>query len=315
MPGKQLAPFWQGNRAELFATFALSSVAAVVVVPRQVDFGLDLFCTLTHQGGNALYAGRSFGVQVKSASNPEGRYGGFDNAGAWKSYEIEWLYGQDLPMLLCTVDRDLWQVKLYSVTRMWWVPYKMGTPGEVVLVPDLELEQLNGPDPEIRYPRKVMQPSADGSRAGDGYSYRIPLGKPVVQFALDQDEAPEQCDIIRKCIDTWVYLESRNLRHYKMHVPYTEEWKEWSPNVPPESGIQLWHYFNPTPDKNVREILAAISPGVASLFHQLRVQKQDQKLEQVIPICHLLGEYECLDKSVADEVIKRDQAGGADIVV
>jgi hypothetical protein len=75
MPGLQLASFWEWNRAELFGTYVLSGIASVAAVPHQFDVGVDLLCTLMRREGNALYAGRSFGVQVKSGAQ-EFRYGG-----------------------------------------------------------------------------------------------------------------------------------------------------------------------------------------------------------------------------------------------
>ena len=61
MTGLLLAKPWEGHRNEAFAEYVLSSIATVVRVPRQADFGFDLLCTLTRYAGNVLYAGRSFG--------------------------------------------------------------------------------------------------------------------------------------------------------------------------------------------------------------------------------------------------------------
>jgi len=121
MPGLQWSTFWEGNRAELFATYILSSVAAVVPVPRPVDYGLDLLCTLTRRDNRALYAGRAFGVQVRSISRSEVKYGGVNREGDWREHEVEWLYGQDQPILLCLVDLKEWRIRLYSTVRVWWV--------------------------------------------------------------------------------------------------------------------------------------------------------------------------------------------------
>ena len=142
MPGLQLASFWEGNRAQLFATHVLSSVAAVVPVPVPMDFGHDLLCTLTRRERHALFAGRAFGVQVKSKSDPEIRYGGLNERGEWKRYEVDWLYEQHQSFVVCLVDLKEWTVNLYSTQFMWWVPWQKGTPGEVVLVPDLSLDDF-----------------------------------------------------------------------------------------------------------------------------------------------------------------------------
>ena len=106
MTGLQLASFWEGNRAQLFATHVLSSVAAVVPVPVPMDFGHDLLCLLTRRKDNALYAGRAFGVQVKSGSIREIRYGGLNDKQTWKKYELDWLYDQHQPLITVTASRS-----------------------------------------------------------------------------------------------------------------------------------------------------------------------------------------------------------------
>jgi hypothetical protein len=98
MPGQQLLSTWKGNRAELLAAYILFSPAAVTHVRREDDYGLDLLCTLVSQQHNVLRAGRSFRVQAKSSNEPTVTYGGIDTHGAWKGYEIEWLFNQDQPI-------------------------------------------------------------------------------------------------------------------------------------------------------------------------------------------------------------------------
>ncbi len=88
MTGLILATPWEGNRNEAFAEYVLSSVAAVMRVRREADFGYDLLCTLMHYDDGMLYAGRSFGVQIKPAGEPTVTYGRIDGKnGIWKKYE------------------------------------------------------------------------------------------------------------------------------------------------------------------------------------------------------------------------------------
>ena len=117
MPGLQLASFWEGNRAELFATYVLSGIASVASVPHQFDVGIDLLCTLMRRDGNSMYAGRSFGVQVRLGAR-EFRYGGLTDRGKWKKHELKWLFSQDVPLLFGVVDLNKWHFRLYSPTRI-----------------------------------------------------------------------------------------------------------------------------------------------------------------------------------------------------
>jgi hypothetical protein len=301
MPGLQLASFWEGNRSQLFATHVLSSVAAVVPVPVSMDFGTDLLCTLTHREGPVLYAGRSFAVQVKSESEPEVRYGGLNKKGEWKRYEIDWLWGQDQVFFLCVVDLREWTVKVYSTQRMWWVRWQKGIPGEVVLVPDARPEDFASGDANNRYPFERIPDTASGT-PGDGFSYRVPLGPPIVCVEVKEQEAPEFRDRLRLCLDAWISLDYRNLTHRALRVPYVEEWTSWNTNELPGPAVQLVHFFNPNRDQNIPEILASISPAIASLMHNLNHQGQVEKLEEVKSLARMLDSYGVLDGTAVNFV-------------
>jgi hypothetical protein len=265
-----------------------------------MDFGFDLLCTLTRREGNSLYAGRAFGVQVKSKGSPEMRYGGLDDRGNWKGYEIDWLYGQDQPLVACIVDLKAWTVNLYSTQFMWWVPWQVGAPGEIILVPELSLDEftdVEGRSMTNRYRSEPLPPARDGTRAGDGRSYRVPLGDPIVSVSLKEQEAQTYRDQLRECLDRWLALDYRNIIHYRLHVPYVEEWREWVTNEPPEPPGAFWHFFNPTPEYNIGAILRSISPAIASLLHNLACQRQTNKVEAVRPLARLIRDYGLLDRS------------------
>ena len=289
MPGLQLASFWEGNRAELFATYALSSVAAVVNVPRPFDFGLDLLCTLTHQDNNLLHAGKAFGVQVKAASAQKVQYGGLDaKKRKWKKHEIDWLFGQDQPIILCIVDLKQWRVRLYSTIPIWWLRWMRGPNlGEVVLEPDLEADSSKSRG----YSRTQLELGEDDLECGDGYSHSVPLGKPIFDIELKQQETKEYRDNLRLCLDRWLELDYRNIIHYRMQVPFTSEWADWEPNTPPGPVVKFRHYHNSMPDKNIYNILSSMAPASVALFRNLEVQGQHAKLKHVLPIMRLMNAY------------------------
>lgn len=293
MPGLRLASFWEGDRSELFATYILSSVAAVVPVPRQVDFGIDLLCTLTRHEGKALYAGPAFAVQIKSESARQICYGGLDRHGKWKSHELQYLFGQDQPLILCVVSLDEWRVRLYSTARIWWVLWQRGNqPGEIVLDPDLDLDE--------RRSLRELYESTPLQGAGDGFSYRVPLGPPIVDVVLSERDIDDQRQVIRTCIESWVELDYRNIRHRKMGVPYFEDWLHWQPNTPPNPTARIWHFWNPVPGYNVPGILRSISPAVTNLMMNLQAQGQTEELHAVVPLAGLLQQYEMLDPMGSD---------------
>jgi hypothetical protein len=301
MSNRQVASYWEGNRAELFSTYVLSSVAAVSPVHRPFDFGIDLLCTLTHRREHCLYAGRSFGVQVKSGQEREFQYGGLDEKKKiWKRHEVEWLYGQGQPFLVSTVSLKERRVQIYSPSPMWWLRWKVGWPGEVVLTPDA----LKGasPDKSASYPRVRLPLDADGHMAGDGFRYVVPLGRPIVDIVLDEEDSEEHREHIRACLDKWLALESSNIRHYQMRVPFTQEYLDWAPNEIPTSQTSQHYLFNDTPDQNVPEILESIGPSVAALYHNFRIQGQGERLSDLQSIVRLLQDYGALDSSAIQQV-------------
>ncbi len=303
MPGLQLASFWEGTRAQLFATHVLSSVAAVVPVPVPMDFGHDLLCTLTRRERHALYAGHAFGVQVKAKGSPEIRYGGLNDRREWKRYEIDWLYGQHQPLIVCIVDLKDWAVSLYSAQFMWWVRCQKRTPGEIVLTPDLRLDDYTdaeGRSMENRYRSTPLPNASDGSSAGDGLSYSVPLGRPIVSVSVKEQEAAAFRDQLRECLDRWLALDYRNLTYMRLKVPYVEEWRDWVTNQPPEPPGTLWHFSSPTKDQNIRDILSSIAPAIASLMHNLKHQKQMEKLGVVKPVAKLIHQYGLLDRTAVN---------------
>ncbi len=118
MTGQLLKATWKGTRAELLTSYILSSISAVTQVRRETDFGLDLLCTLIVYESNVIRPERSFGVQVKPASDPRVEYGGLDKHRRWKDYEVSWLFNQEQPIVVAIADVQNWRVRLYDTSRI-----------------------------------------------------------------------------------------------------------------------------------------------------------------------------------------------------
>lgn len=312
MPGLRWAPFWEGDRAEVFAQYVLSNIAAVVPVPRPVDFGFDCLCTLVSQKGDALYAGRSFGVQIKSAGSSKIVYGGFDQKGRWKGYEIEWLYGQSQPLLICLSDIKKQEVKLYNVSRMWCIRWTNPRPSQILLVPDEYPSKNIREDP---CPREPLKNIPSGKFHGDGYSYRVPLGAPIVSIFLKEEDTHEQRERIRVCLDGWLALEYQNIWHYQMRIPYSLDVLKYQTNQPPNftGSVRSFRYhISREPEAHVRSILLSIAPAIESLIRNLAAHKQADKLVEVLPIAHLARAYGAFfwseTSKFIDEYQKRKEA-------
>lgn len=135
MPGSIWFPFRQGNRSEYLALYILSSLGISVYVPRIEDIGADFYCSLTKRDGNRMTFHLPFIVQVKSSSVEKIPFGGPDEHGRWRKEEIEWLFSQELPLLVGVVDKETSKLHLYSTSSMWAARYAGGAFGEIVLLP------------------------------------------------------------------------------------------------------------------------------------------------------------------------------------
>ena len=106
MPGVMWASFREGDRSEYLSLYLLSSMGVAVSVPRQEDIGADFHCVLARIDGKRLTFKEPFLVQIKSSSaKSDIRYGGPDDKGRWKREEVDWLFSQELPLLIGIADK------------------------------------------------------------------------------------------------------------------------------------------------------------------------------------------------------------------
>jgi hypothetical protein len=172
------ASFREGDRSEYLALYLLSALGVAVSVPRQEDIGADFHCVLASTDGKRSTFKDPYLVQVKSSSaRGDIRYGGPDDKRRWRREEVEWLFGQELPILVGLVDKASSSLNLYSTSNMWHARYMGGNLGEVCLVPDSPAEQ----NAEIPRPYANQQ-AGWPSGIGDQQLWTVPLGPPLVSI-------------------------------------------------------------------------------------------------------------------------------------
>jgi hypothetical protein len=263
---------------------------------------------------NVLRAGRAFGVQVKSVNDPLVKYGGIDKSGNWKGYEIDWLFNQDQPIIIALADIEKYQIRLYNTFRIWYLRYQIGrNPGEIVLVPDEEL--ISSPfephSQQWRYKDEPLPLTKDGKTAGNGFSYRVPLGKPIVVMSVDEYDDPV-LQTIRETLDRSLDLDYMNIRYRTMDVAYYLEWQTWEPNNLPEIPVQ-WQFWNSMPGAHIENLLANIRPLIQSLMFNLVAQTESvgsstlpytDWIKVIIPFATWMKEMGFLDKTGLDALDK-----------
>ncbi len=303
MPGQQLKH--TQNRGEYLALSLLSSLASVTQVRKEEDYGSDLLCTPVYQEAAVLRPGRPFGLQVKPATKRNVAYGGLDKHGQWKNYEISWLFNQEQPFILAVTDTKNSHIKLYSTTRKWYLGYQIGTTniGRLVLSPDKLLPaHLRTESNQWRYKETRLDLPKAKTIAGNGFSYTVPLGKPIIELYA-KAHSEDQLRTLAETLRIWIDIEYVNITYHRMGIPYVVECVTWETNEPP-SQFDNYQFWNTAPGKNIPSILASITPAIQSLLLHLEAQGALDQAKFVIPLAQWLRTINALD-GIGLEVLER----------
>ena len=286
MAGSLWFSFRQGNRSEYLALYILSALGVVVPVPRQEDVGTDFHCTLASREGKSLKFHAPFLVQVKSRSRKKVVFGGIDKKRRWKQKEIEWLFGQELPLLIGIADKNKLTLALYSTSNIWAAYYTAGNPGQVVLLPDRI-------DKDNMVPMPTSSPPSGewplGS--GDGRIWNIPLGPPSILVSVDDLEESEKIAVYRGILLETLFLDQQNITYRRLGVHYSN-WllqhttNEYSPGL----VVGRFYAWNNGPGANTPGQIQALTPIVISLANNYKAQNRIDELMKLKQIFKLIPE-------------------------
>jgi hypothetical protein len=201
------------------------------------------------------------------------------------------------------------ELKLYNLSRIWWVRWTQHQPSEIVLVPDTYPSNILGVDPCPKEPLKNFAPD---KRQGDGYSYQVPLGEPIVRMSLKEEQTEDQRNRIRNCLDKWLAFEFQNIFHFQTKIPYSEDILKFKTNEPPDtpgSVSTMRHYVSHEVGSNITPILLSITPAIASLIRNLYAQNQLQEVAEVLSIARLARRYGAVFRAMVDSMINQHYDG------
>jgi Domain of unknown function (DUF4365) len=222
MPGGRLRPFRLGDRSELLVEQLLAAFSFTSRVPRQEDFGLDFFCSLTRQEGQFLKAGPFFAVQAKSTD---------DDIVYAKPHELEWIRNQENPLLICVADRNSLAMDIYST----W---------------NLLCGVLNGWRGQRPATRIVLRPGVAHHmwpwvEDNDDGSQEIRLGKPIARVTDAEIFDETRMELLANTIGQWVALDRVNIvnRHANMH--WVQAPLAYETNQCPPSPVGVVFYCHP----------------------------------------------------------------------
>jgi hypothetical protein len=277
MPGLLWYQFREGNRSEYLAQYILSALGIAVPIPRQEDIGADFHCTLGNREGNRITFHAPFLVQVKSHPTLVIPYGGIDERGRWKREEVDWLFSQELPLLIGIVDKQRLTIALYSTSNMWAARYTAGHCGQVRLLPDTPGAGAQVPMPTRRAPDPPWP--AD---TGDGHIWDVPLGPPITLISIDDLEDPQKLVSHATVLLQALHLDQQNITYRRLNVHYST-WLHQPPQV-----LGVFYAWNSTPGANTTEQLRALAPIAIALAHNFKAQHLPDQLRMLKPIFRLI---------------------------
>ncbi len=283
MGHRQLDTFYQGARYEYLATLCLSAFSAVVQIPRPEDYGYDHICTLIELEHQLRYPRKSFGVQVKPQSDKSIIFGKKDENGKFMTWETEWLFERDFPLLIATVNLEPFCLRLYSTWNVWHA-YWM-SPINYDRQVNLLINQKPPLTDDTRWKSYPKNPESSSYEECDVY-----LGEPIIEI----DCPTPNSDILSNIVESlgfWVDLDWTNLQFRKLGIPFMYTVKDWQTNQVAEISDTSWNFWNNSQGTRVN-LLHTLSPMVRALEEDFKANKDEENIERLIGIKEIIKNNE-----------------------
>jgi len=276
MPGILLNSFYQGNRSEYLAHYILSSLGVAVKVPHEEDTGVDFHCVLAKTLKPKLTFGASFVVQVKSLSEKDNlRYGGPNGHGGHKVEELEWLFSQDVPLLIAIADKENHRLDLHPTSNMWSARNLAGMPGEIWFRPGEPADE----SANIPIPKRTAEDRLKG--LGDSALWTVPLGVPLVSLSVKDLEDDSKVSNCRRILEWALRMEQLNITYRNSGVHYSR----WPHRIKTNDmsgqiiyGLSCAGSLLPGV---LKQQYAALAPLLGVLALNLGIQRQEEMSKQV----------------------------------
>lgn len=293
MPNLLAAGYHDSNQGEYLAQYFLSAFGVSAPVLRQEDIGIDFFCSLAHRERRRLTFHSPYMVQHGAAGTKEFVYGGYNKkTKKWRGEGLQWLFSQELPLFLCVTDRKKARLRLYSTSVMWLVRYKFGNVTQIELCPD-----------ERHDPLKDSKGARIGKKGhGNGYTYRVPLGRPIVDLTIQELQKPIS-EKARAALHAAIESEQKNLTLRRLGVHVATWFPDAMPNDPtslkPAGGV----FWNNKRGQNVNEQTKSLKDIALTLALNLNAQKERAKLKHLAPVFCLYSKKD-FPKWIVDKLPK-----------
>lgn len=212
----------EGSRSEYLAQYIFSMFGTSVQVPRQEDFGVDLYCTLfSERAGQRVWPDAYYSVQVKSDESP---------VIFPRRESVEWIVEYPAPLLHCIVRKRDGLIRIYQTFARFGAAVAQTLPDRLELVPEGRPAGSTGPD------------------GFDEATGTYTLGVPILSFKVEELLEDTQFEKIRSLLRFWVLKDLENVRRYQMGM--RSLWIPWEvvTNELPRGNDSILSLFVATPE-------------------------------------------------------------------
>ncbi len=261
----RLFSFRGGDRSEYLSLYILTSIAYVIPVPRQEDFGVaDFLCFLGKHSNSYLYGEDAFLLQTKSSDES------FDFNEDATSYLKN---HANLPFLLGVTDKTSQKMKVYSSWRLWYY----------LMVENEKNIKTIRYTPDV-YTFKEGQYERGYRYQENDLSLEIALGKPIISLSLDCDV--HNSSTIYEVLKFWLQVELANIVALKTHKAFFQGASCWETNCLPAIENMETYYGTGMEDSALERASVDCLTALAFNYENRGTGKQEalQKISEVLRI-------------------------------
>lgn len=223
----------EGFRSEYIAQYIFSAFGTSTIVTQGNDIGIDLLCNLVDFDGKVIIFKSSYGVQVKS-SGAKFRFVG--------KQATKWLSLLEYPLLLVDVSKDNGQVKIYSTWNINRFLFSLHSDDEINFPDEIFFDTTE--DDELR------TPTPEGL---------IPVGKPILDFNINEIGDPGARNYFLTIIDEWLSFDNQNYVLRRSGVSTAFGYTNWETNKSLEHSHRVWYkpyVYSPHHVVKIKNLLA-----------------------------------------------------------
>lgn len=268
MSGTRLYNFREGDRSEYLATYLLSGLGLINPVPRQEDIGVDFHCQLADQEKGVLSFGNPFIIQIKSSSTKSILYGNLEQD-KWDLKQIEWLFKQNQPFFIGSVDKETMKISIYDCSTLYHLRFLPKTPTFI----EFTFEDNN----EVYRPEKEII-NTWSRKDSDGYKHIIKLGLPLITIdnsdLQNKDVLKIKKDILRQAVEINQY----NVIHIHKNIGWINYISKIDTN---EKFTLAWDSLIATNDKIIDNLINTLDFPILNLAMNLYANGEYEKLKSI----------------------------------